>query len=95
MKGRETILLVDWVINTGQGILEFVRRIVAYNRKIRIVIVAGVVQAGATREMSDLVRALCLPDAVNLVALRLSENKFTGTGVTDTGNRLFNTTHLA
>ncbi len=31
---------------------------------------------------------------IEVVALRVSENKYTGRGGTDTGNRLFNTTHL-
>lgn len=35
------------------------------------------------------------PEDFNLVALRQSENQFTGSRGTDTGNRLFNTTHLS
>ena len=31
---------------------------------------------------------------VVLVTLRVSKNKYTGTGGTDTGHRLFNSTHL-
>ncbi|KAL4899035.1 hypothetical protein BDW74DRAFT_171803 [Aspergillus multicolor] len=34
------------------------------------------------------------PDDLTIVALRLSENIYTGSGGTDTGNRLFNTTYL-
>ncbi|KAK3312150.1 hypothetical protein B0H66DRAFT_632633 [Apodospora peruviana] len=39
-------------------------------------------------------RMLATDEKLSLVALRLSENKFTGRGGTDTGNRLFNTPHL-
>jgi hypothetical protein len=41
-----------------------------------------------------LVRELAGMGDVSLVALRISKNKYTGTGGTDTGHRLFNSTHL-
>jgi len=31
---------------------------------------------------------------LNIIALRLSKNKFTSKGTTDTGNRLFNTMYI-
>lgn len=43
---------------------------------------------------SSLAQALDRDANLSLVALRLSGNKFTGRRTTDTGNRLFNTTHL-
>lgn len=54
LKGRNIVILVDWVVNEGKGMLEFVKRIVRYNRNIRIVIVAGVRQEGATMHICDL-----------------------------------------
>lgn len=62
------------------------------NREARIVMVAGVVQADAVKEGSKLVEGLKGLGKCSLVALRLSENSFTGVGTTDTGSRLFNTT---
>jgi hypothetical protein len=61
--------------------------------KFRIVVVVGVVQADAVAESHSLAKVMrCY--GVSMVVLRVSENKFTGTKTTDTGNRLFNTTHL-
>ncbi len=59
----------------------------------RIFVVAGVIQAQALSEgrLADVLR---VDTNVWFVALRQSENKFTGKGTTDTGHRLFNTTHL-
>jgi uracil phosphoribosyltransferase len=94
LNDQATVILVDWVINTGKGILEFVKHIRRLNSDIRIFIVAGVVQEGATKGVSDLVRALTYCEPNSLVALRLSTTKYTGKGKTDTGHRLFNTTHL-
>jgi len=56
-------------------------------------VIAGVVQALSVSKGS-LAEALADHAKFSLVALRLSDNKFTGRGATDTGNRLFNTTHL-
>ncbi|KAL9584468.1 MAG: hypothetical protein Q9212_002107 [Teloschistes hypoglaucus] len=91
---QQTIILVDSVVNTGKTIVEFVQHIRNLSADIRIIVVAGVVQdkfvAGdrfADEETGKL--------DFTLVALRLSSTKFTGSGPNDTGNRLFNTTHLA
>lgn len=89
IEGQITIVLVDSVINSGKTILEFIRHIRNIHAMIRIVVVAGVVQdefiaGGALTAFANL----------SLVTLRTSKNKYTGSGSTDTGNRLFNTTHL-
>ncbi|KAK3712003.1 hypothetical protein LTR37_009315 [Vermiconidia calcicola] len=89
-----TVILVDWVINSGKSILEFVKRVRSIDRCVRIVIVAGVVQADALKSMGPLVSALNVGGEISLVTLRTSDRKYTGKGGTDTGNRLFNTTHL-
>lgn len=74
--------------------MEFIEHVHGLNPSIRIVVVAGVVQAEVVVETHALARLMGHYGA-SIVALRLSENKFTGTKTTDTGNRLFNTTHLA
>ncbi|KAK1655172.1 uracil phosphoribosyltransferase-domain-containing protein [Colletotrichum phormii] len=89
--GMTTLLLVDSVVNSGKSIKEFVDHIRGLELGIRIVVVAGVVQAKA---MSNVLEPLACEGDLSLVALRLSDNKFTGSGGTDTGNRLFNTVHL-
>lgn len=94
LKGQRTVVLVDSVVNNGTTVAEFVDRIRGLDAVISVVVVAGVVQARSLSRDSALGRTLERDRAVSLVALRLSENKFTGRGATDTGNRLFNTTRL-
>lgn len=93
LQNQRTVVLVDSVVNSGETAVQFVRKVRNLHATIRIVIVAGVVQ---TQSVSRglLARELANHAKVSLVALRLSDNKFTGSGTTDTGNRLFNTTHL-
>ncbi|KAJ7265019.1 uracil phosphoribosyltransferase-domain-containing protein [Mycena rebaudengoi] len=93
LEGRETVLLVDSVVNSGKSVEEFVQHIRALDSTVRIVVIAGVIQA---QSLSDgiLGDILARDDNVGFVSLRLSDNKYTGKGTTDTGNRLFNTTHL-
>lgn len=89
---QRTVVLVDSVVNSGKTVVEFVQHIHSLHATIHIVVVAGVVQA---QSVSDgLAQALACHSSFSIITLRLSENKFTGTGTTDTGNRLFNTTHL-
>ncbi|KAI5289670.1 hypothetical protein KEM54_003460 [Ascosphaera aggregata] len=110
LEGKKTVMLVDFVINSGKTIIEFIRRIRSLDASIRIVVVAGVVQSDfIARYMNvgiapisqeacrDMTPALCQETRriVDLVTLRVSENKFKGVGGTDTGNRLFNTTRLS
>jgi uracil phosphoribosyltransferase len=85
------VILVDLVVNSGKSVVEFVERIRKLSPTARIVIVSGVVQdqAVASGELADM---LALAPNLHLVALRFSENKYTGKGRTDTGHRLFNTT---
>ncbi|EEU35019.1 uncharacterized protein NECHADRAFT_37485, partial [Fusarium vanettenii 77-13-4] len=92
--GQCTMLLVDSVVNSGKTLMQFIDHVRGLNANIRIVVVAGVVQAEVVVETHPLAKLMGRHGA-SLVALRLSENKFTGTKGTDTGNRLFNTTHLA
>lgn len=93
LKGRLTIILVDSVINSGKTILQFVEHIRNLHATIHIVIVAGVIQSQSVCGRSP-IRMLAHDAKLTVAALRLSENKFTGKGTTDTGNRLFNTVHL-
>ena len=93
LEGQITVILVDSVVNTGKTIVEFVQHVRKLHATIRIVVVAGVVQAECVNK-DGFKKALAPYGKIDLVALRLSETKFTGSGTTDTGNRLFNTTHL-
>lgn len=92
LQGMTTLILVDSVINTGASMIQFIQFARTLQHDIHIVVVAGVVQADAIsildREAGTERRDL------DLVALRLSSNKFKGQGRTDTGNRLFNTIHM-
>ncbi|KAL4939264.1 hypothetical protein BDV06DRAFT_38815 [Aspergillus oleicola] len=93
LEGSITVIVVDWVINSGKTIVEFIQRVREIHDSIRIVVVAGVVQDQVVKGCSTL-RRLARSIEFTVVALRLSENKYTGKGATDTGHRLFNTTHL-
>ncbi|PTD08049.1 hypothetical protein HYE67_001954 [Fusarium culmorum] len=91
---QRTIILVDSVVNSGKSLMQFIEHVHGLQANVRIVVVAGVVQADVvveTHPLADLMRRY----GASLVALRLSKNKFVGTKGTDTGNRLFNTIHLA
>ncbi|KAL9617762.1 MAG: hypothetical protein Q9160_007475 [Pyrenula sp. 1 TL-2023] len=91
LQNHQTVILVDAVVNTGKTIMQFVQHIRSLRNAIRIIVVTYVAQA-QTISGGRLAKAIG-PD-VTFIALRTSENKYTGTGTIDTGNRLFNTTHL-
>ncbi|KAH9882696.1 hypothetical protein J1614_000061 [Plenodomus biglobosus] len=94
VKNRKQIVLVDSVINSGKTVGEFLQTIRDIDAKISIVVVTGVVQAQCVLPGSMVHKTFSTCENVSLVALRISDTKFTGSGTTDTGNRLFNTTHL-
>ncbi|KAF2449016.1 hypothetical protein P171DRAFT_222828 [Karstenula rhodostoma CBS 690.94] len=94
LQGRSQIVLVDSVVNSGKTVIEFVQHIRSVSADIRIVVVTGVIQGQCVSSRSAVYQALEACGNVSLVALRISSTKFTGSGTTDTGNRLFNTTHI-
>jgi uracil phosphoribosyltransferase/phosphoserine phosphatase/adenylate kinase len=94
LQGQHTVVLVDSVVNSGKTVVEFVQHIRYLHSAIHIVVVAGVAQAQSVCETGSLAQVLGPHGRLALVALRLSDNSFRGSGNTDTGNRLFNTTHL-
>ena len=94
LEGQLTVILVESVINTGDTIVAFVEHVRKLHATIRIVVVAGVVQDKCLSE-NGLRQRFAHHVRLHLVALRLSKTSFKGSGTTDTGNRLFNTTHLA
>ncbi|QKX58198.1 uncharacterized protein TRUGW13939_05319 [Talaromyces rugulosus] len=97
LEGIVNVILVDSVVNTGKSVLEFVERIRQLHATVRIVVVAGVVQAQSVTKGTAFYKKLTRHTGYpkfHMVALRLSENKYSGRGGTDTGNRLFNTTQL-
>ncbi|KAK3614616.1 hypothetical protein LTR56_027138 [Elasticomyces elasticus] len=93
LRDQSTVILVDAVINTEQSIVEFVERVRKLKPSIRIVVVAGVVQADTVKP-GGTIRKLSLERKLDVVALRLSENSYKGHKATDTGDRLFNTTEV-
>ncbi|RDL36241.1 uncharacterized protein BP5553_06853 [Venustampulla echinocandica] len=93
LQGQSTVVLVDSVVNNGTTVVQFEQHVRKLNPTIRVVVVAGVVQAKSVSEGS-LICGLARSTKLDIIALRLSENKFTGRGTTDTGNHLFNTTHM-
>lgn len=93
LEDNVTVILVDSVINNGNTVVKFVDSIRAIHAMIRIFVVAGVVQDKAVSGCGPL-KALARTAELTVVALRLSKNKYTGSGGTDTGNRLFNTAYL-
>lgn len=93
INGQNQIVL-NSVMNSGKKGVEFSRTIRNLNPKVRIVVTIGVVQTQCVSPESMAHRTLSQLGNINLVALRLSDTKFTGSGTTDTGNRLFSSTHL-
>ncbi|KAI1666422.1 hypothetical protein L13192_10106 [Pyrenophora tritici-repentis] len=94
MRGVRCMVVVDSVVNSGASVLAFVADVRALHPALRVVVVAGVVQAGAVESGSALMQALEKDRNLSVVALRVSGNKYKGKGGTDTGHRLFNTTML-
>jgi uracil phosphoribosyltransferase len=94
LHGSVNVILVDSVINSGKTVAQFVEHIRRLHASVRLFVVAGVVQAGFASP-SNLAQSFASHAKLSLVALRLSHNKFTGSGPTDTGDRLYNTTHLS
>lgn len=90
-KGRSTIFLVDSVVNSGKTVVDFIEHVRKTDKTVRIVVVAGVIQAKFFNKPPAHIQA---DRDVGFVAMRLSENEFKGNGQTDTGNRLFNTTQF-
>lgn len=102
--GQKQILLVDSVVNNGDSVVEFVAHIRSMDSHIRIVVMTGVIQAksfhvvsdgqGSTKRGGKIGKLLDEDSHFSVIALRESDNKYTGKGGTDTGHRLFNTTHM-
>ena len=87
------VILVDSVINNGGTMIEHVQQVDKLKPKVPIVMMTGVVQSEAIKTLIQSCKSLQHPH-MSLVALRKSDNKYTGKGITDTGHRLFNTTYL-
>ncbi len=94
LQGQDAVVLVDSVVNTGKTIVEFVRRVRELHDSIHIIVIAGVVQDECVAEGSTFRQSIAHHGKVQLITLRTSSHKYTGSRTSDTGNRLFNTTHL-
>jgi uracil phosphoribosyltransferase len=79
---HKTLIVVDAVINTGRSIKKVLN--ILRDAKCKRIVVATLVMHEDAKQL-----ALDFPD-VHFYALRVSGNKYKGTGGTDTGNRLFN-----
>lgn len=91
LTGQKNLILIDSVVNSGATVVQFLEHIRGIHKSLRIVVVAGVIQAKFFNTPPEVVAN---DINVGLVALRLSDNEFKGKRGTDTGNRLFNTTHF-
>ena len=90
-KSISEVIVVDSVVNEGKSVRNMIRHIqqlIANNSSTvppRIYVFAAVIQKDAS---------LMLPiefPHVRFLALRVSDNKYKGHGIIDTGNRLFET----
>jgi uracil phosphoribosyltransferase/phosphoserine phosphatase len=93
IQAQNAIVLVDSMVNNDKTVVEFVRHVRHLHPTIHIVVVAGVVQARSIDGGSLQTLGRC--GNLGLITFHRSDNKFTGTGTTDTGDRLYNTQHLA
>ncbi|KAI9780695.1 MAG: hypothetical protein M1816_002773 [Peltula sp. TS41687] len=73
LQGQVTVVLVDSVVNSGKTVVEFVQAVRNLHATIRIVVVAGVVQAQCVSQGSLINQALAGYGNLSLVALRLSD----------------------
>jgi len=92
LEGQQTVVLVDSVVNLGTTVKIFVEYIHDLQENIHIVIVASVIQADFLG--NKLAEIHAIHNNLSVVALRTSDTSFIGAGTTDTGHRLFNTTHM-
>jgi Uracil phosphoribosyltransferase len=90
------------VINSGKSLAQYLQHIQSLVTAaagtldhLQVHVIAGVMQSEAALNISVLAQQRCIANtAVTYHVLRVSDNKYTGKGGTDTGNRLFNTTNL-
>lgn len=93
LNGCDTVLLCDSVVNNGTTMKDAIEHIRAFRNDVLIVAVACVVQRSSVGD-GGLFRETAMRHGAKIVTLRISDNRYTGQGNTDTGNRLFNTTFL-
>ncbi|KAK5111046.1 hypothetical protein LTR62_005421 [Meristemomyces frigidus] len=93
LNGQTTVVLVDAVVNSGASVVQFVRHIRGEHPQIRIIVMTGVIYRGSLHR-GGVIHGLSKEGLLTIIALRVSENSFKGSRGTDTGNRLFMTTHL-
>lgn len=94
----QILAVLQRACHTGKGMVEFVRHIREdLSGRVRIVMVAGLVQeevVGKDGMEGVFARELAGVGDMTLVTLRVLKNEHTGTGGTDMGHRLFDSTHL-
>ncbi|RAK78972.1 uncharacterized protein BO72DRAFT_506703 [Aspergillus fijiensis CBS 313.89] len=92
LQNQKTVILADWVIDSGQTVAKFLRHIRKLTPDVGIIVVAGVVQGRSIAKLSPLQALVRYGDLT--IALRKSDNEYKSEGETETGNRLYNTLHL-
>lgn len=80
---NRTVIIVDAVINTGRSIVKTIEEL-QIQKPSKIIVATLIMQ----HEAVELVTKY---ENISFYAMRVSKNKYTGIGGTDTGNRLFNT----
>lgn len=78
------IIIVDSVVNEGRSIRRVLTSLIHMSR-LRVYVLTAVIQYEASVQLPKEFRR------VRFIALRISRNKYSGKGGTDTGNRLFGT----
>lgn len=89
----DNVVLCDSVVNNGTTMKDAIEHIRAFKSNVSITAVACVVQRRSISHGGQL-REAAAKYGAKIVTLRISDNRYTGQGSTDTGNRLFNTTFL-
>jgi uracil phosphoribosyltransferase/adenylate kinase/phosphoserine phosphatase len=93
LNGCVNVILCDSVVNNGSTMKDAIEHVRALRSDVSIAALACVVQRRSVGN-EGLLREAAIRYGVKIITLRVSDNRYTGQGNTDTGNRLFNTTFL-
>ncbi|KAF2150332.1 uracil phosphoribosyltransferase [Myriangium duriaei CBS 260.36] len=75
LRRKDTIVLVDWCINTGKRMADFVQYIRSIDRDMRIIVLAGVTSTKAIEGSGAILSNLALKGSISVVTLHQSKNK--------------------
>lgn len=94
LRRARAVLLVDAAVGSGAAVVGFVRWLRGLKAGLRIVVVCGVAHRAAVEAGGGIARGLGRRADLTVVALRLSDDQFAGSGATVTGNCLADMTLL-